>query len=125
MEAPCLTLSEDSITAVSLDCQDTIDVQFYVGNDAPSATSLRWSLAPKNHLNVVMVNAQVFATLAGNIEDVLEENPLIQIKKVNSVQDVIAQLSWADVVFFPPVTTNAVSSNYQIIETALQVFVTS
>ncbi len=123
LEAPSLTLSEDSITAVSLDCQDTIDVQFYVGNDAPSATSLRWSLAPKNHLNVVMVNAQVFATLAGNIEDVLEENPLIQIKKVNSVQDVVAQLSWADVVIFPPVTTNAVSSNYQNIETDLQDFV--
>jgi len=123
LESPVLTLSEDSLSVVSANCQDTIDFDFYIGNTASASTTLRWSLLPQEYLNVVMVNAQVFSALASNIEAVLEENPLIQIRKVSAVSDVVAQLSWADVVIFPPVTTNAVSSNYQNIETALQGFV--
>jgi len=87
-----------------------------LGNSTAN-TNLNWSISSGEVLNILLVNSNVYPSLWNNFQTYLTTVEDIAVKTVTSTSAVISELSWADIVIFPPVTNSSASSDYTAIQT--------
>jgi PKD repeat protein len=93
-----------------------VNFDLLLGNSTAN-TNLNWSISSGEVLNILLVNSNVYPSLWNNFQTYLTTVEDIAVKTVTSTSAVISELSWADIVIFPPVTNSSASSDYTAIQT--------
>ncbi|MDA8565663.1 PKD domain-containing protein [Schleiferiaceae bacterium] len=115
-EAPSAWVQTSPINISTQNCSDSVNFDLLLGNSTAN-TNLNWSISSGEVLNILLVNSNVYPSLWNNFQTYLTTVEDIAVKTVTSTSAVISELSWADIVIFPPVTNSSASSDYTAIQT--------
>lgn len=121
-DAPNAWVNSNAISLTISNCGDSAGFSFPITN-TESGTNLDWTITSGEVLNVLFVNYNVYPSLLSNLSSYVGSVGNMNIKNVTSLSAAVSELSWADVVIFPSITSASSSSDYTAIEDDMETFI--
>jgi len=121
-DAPNAWVNTNPISLTISNCGDSAGFSFPITN-TESGTNLDWTITSGEVLNVLLVNYNVYPSLLSNLSSYVGSVGNMNIKNVTSLSAAVSELSWADVVIFPSITSAPSSSDYTAIEDDMETFI--
>lgn len=121
-ESPNAWVNTNGISLSTLNCGDSVGFSFPVVNTV-SNTNLDWNITAGEVLNVLMVNYNVYPSLLSNLNTYIGSVGNMNVKSVTTLSAAVSELSWADVVIFPSITSASSTTDYTNIEDDMETFI--
>ena len=121
-ESPNAWVNTSAITLSTVNCGDSVNFSFPVVNTVNN-TNLDWNVTAAEVLNVLMVNYNVYPSLLSNLNTYIGSVGDMNVKSVTTLSAAVSELSWADVVIFPSITSTPSATDYTNIEDDMETFI--